>query len=101
MDTDDGGGRKDAWSWLIISGLAVAVVGWGLLIFVTVGDKGLPPWDYTILPDVPGESAYSTHSAPEYSGRVPKPNVKDEVLMQHVRERPQAGNVLAPQGGGR
>jgi hypothetical protein len=101
MDTDEGGGWKHARSWLIIGGLTIAVVGWGLLIFVTVGDKGLPPWDYTILPDVPGESAYSTHAAPEYSGKVPKPNVKDEVLLQHVREQPQGGNVLTSPGGGR
>jgi hypothetical protein len=100
MDRDNGNRRTDAKSWAIISGLAIAVVLWGLFIFASIGDKGLPPWDYTILPDVPGESAYSTHSAPEYSGKVAKPSVKDEVLQQHVRERPQAGNVLE-QGRGR
>ncbi len=97
---DEGGNLK---SWAIISGLTVAVFLWGFLIFFTVGDKGLPPWDYTILPDVPGKSVYSTEGARNYSGEVPKAGQKagGMVLQQHVRERPQAGNVLEQPGGGK
>jgi hypothetical protein len=103
MNADSGDTGSDLKSWAIITGLTAAVFVWGLLIFFTVGDKGLPPWDYTILPDVPGKSMYSTQGARNYSGEVPKPGQKagDIVLQQHVRERPTAGNVLEQPGGGK
>lgn len=92
--------RASIKSWLIIVGLSVGVLIWGFLIFFTVGDKGLPPWDYSILPDVPGQSVYSTHSAPEFSGKVPKPIQKDEVVRQHVME-PEADSKAYEVLGGR
>lgn len=93
--------RERIKSWLIIVGLSAAVVFWGFLIFFTVGDKGLPPWDYGILPDVPGQSVYSTHNVPEFSGEVSKPIQKDEVVRQHVMERGEHSKAFEVLGGGR
>jgi hypothetical protein len=46
----------------LIFGTAVALLFlfWGLFIFFTVGDKGLPSWDFGVVEDIPGQSAYST-----------------------------------------
>lgn len=74
---------------LVASGLAAGFLVWGLFVFSTVGDKGPPVWDYGTVPDVPGQSPYSTGSAR------PLPNVPPYFLHeqaglspQHVKERP-------------
>ena len=65
----------------------VAIVLWGLLIWIVVGDKGLPPWDYSIRPDVPGQSVYSTEGAKEFTGLGPVPPGKQPVVKQHIMRR--------------
>ena len=67
-------------SWVIIFVLAVLFVAWGLFIFFTVGDKGPPSWNFGVVRDVPGESAYSTHQA--VKGRAVPPE------SQHVLGKP-------------
>ena len=69
--------EKTGKTLIIILGIAILFLVWGLFIFFSVGDKGSPPWDFGIVQDIPGESAYSTHSpkAPE-----PEP--------QHVSQKP-------------
>ena len=46
--------------WFIVIAMALFFVLWGLFIFFAVGDKGPPPWDFGVIQDIPGESAYST-----------------------------------------
>jgi len=67
-------------SWIIIWVLAIMFVCWGLFIFFSVGDKGPPFWDYGVVRDIPGESAYSTQRTFEGKGSEPQP--------QHVSEKP-------------
>jgi hypothetical protein len=67
-------------SWLIIIGIAVLFVCWGLFVFFTIGDKGSPPWDFGVVKDIPGESPYSTH---RYT-----PGVSPAPSPQHVSEKP-------------
>jgi hypothetical protein len=67
-------------SWLIIIGIAILFVCWGLFVFFTVGDKGSPPWDFGVMKDIPGESGYSTHRY--MPGESPGPS------PQHVSEKP-------------
>jgi hypothetical protein len=64
-------------SLIIVVAIAISFLVWGLFIFFSVGDKGSPPWDFGIVQDIPGESAFSTHppNAPE-----PEP--------QHVSQKP-------------
>jgi hypothetical protein len=67
-------------SLLIIVGIAVLFVCWGLFVFFTVGDKGSPPWDFGVVKDIPGESPYSTQRF--VPGKSPAPS------PQHVAEKP-------------
>ena len=64
-------------SLIIVVAIAVSFLVWGLFIFFSVGDKGSPPWDFGIVQDIPGESAYSTHSP-----KAPEPD------PQHVSQKP-------------
>jgi hypothetical protein len=67
-------------SWIIIWVLAILFVSWGLFIFLAVGDKGPPSWDFGVVRDIPGESAYSTQRTLEGKGSAPQP--------QHVSQKP-------------
>jgi hypothetical protein len=73
-------GKASLRSWMIILGIAILFLCYGLFMFFVVGDKGPPVWDFGVVEDIPGESIYSTHpgkSAPE---------------PQHVSQKsPQAG----------
>ncbi len=64
-------------SLVIVAAIALSFFVWGLVIFFSVGDKGSPSWDFGIVPDIPGESAYSTHPL-----RSPEPE------PQHVSQKP-------------
>ena len=46
--------------WIIVLAMAILFVVWGLFIYFAVGDKGTPPWNFGVVSDIPGESAYST-----------------------------------------
>jgi hypothetical protein len=47
-------------SLMIVVAIALLFLVWGLILYVVVGDKGSPGWDFGVVEDVPGESAYST-----------------------------------------
>jgi hypothetical protein len=64
-------------SLIIVLVIAISFLAWGLLIFFSVGDKGSPPWDFGIVQDMPGESAFSTH-----------PPGSPEPDPQHVSQKP-------------
>ncbi|RJQ87526.1 MAG: hypothetical protein C4519_00625 [Desulfobacteraceae bacterium] len=67
-------------SMLLPVAIALAFIGWGLLVFYTVGDKEPRDWDFGELPDVPGSSPYSV----ERKGRETEEN---EELTRRLRER--------------
>jgi hypothetical protein len=50
---------RPIWAWIIIFGVAGAVVGWGLLNYAVIRDPQRH-WNFGQLPDTPGESIYST-----------------------------------------
>ena len=90
-------GRHRVWparrsGWLIVCGIAIAFVLYGFFAFFVIGDKGPPGWDYGSLPDVPGESTYSTYPFRESGAPQPEP--------QHVDEKPakEQADVSAGQG---
>jgi hypothetical protein len=62
--------------------LAVFFLLWGFLLFYTIGDKGPPSWDFGVVQDIPGESAYSTQRPLPGRMSLPEP--------QHVSQKPQA-----------
>ncbi len=49
---------------MIVVGMAILFLCWGLLLFFSVGDKGPPPWDFGVVRDVPGEGPHSTVERP-------------------------------------
>ncbi len=76
--------RQVLHGWLVVCAIAVAFVLYGLFAFFVVGDKGVPDWDFGNVPDVPGQSSYSTYP---YRGRVPVPET------QHVDEKPSRAEI--------
>ena len=75
--TPTGNDKSTIGSLIIVMAIALSFLVWGLLIFFSVGDKGSPPWDFGIVQDIPGESAYSTH-----------PPGSPEPDPQHVSDKP-------------
>lgn len=70
-------------TWSIIGAIAVGFLAWGLLIYFVIGDKGPPGWDFSVIPDIPGQSAYSTYSPDSPTGLAPGPE-SPSVEPQHV-----------------
>jgi len=68
-------------SWMIIVGIAVLFLCYGLFMFFAVGDKGPPGWDFGVVEDIPGESPYSTHPG----GAEPD--------AQHVSQKPPQSGI--------
>ena len=89
------GGKSLVATWSILFAIAAGFLLWGLLIFYAIGEKGPPGWDFSIIPDTPGQSTYSTYNPARPTGRVPGPEPMP-VEPQHVRgpgpEARQSGN---------
>ena len=66
--------------WVLVFGLAVGFLLYGLFMYVAVGDKGPPDWDFNVVEDTPGKSVYST--SPEPAGNTGAP------VPQHVSGKP-------------
>lgn len=79
----------------IVLAMAVFFFCWGLTIFFTVGEKGPPSWDFGTVPDIPGESPYSTQTIKDVADLNPLP-VETKVLVdkQHVDDLPRDAGVL-------
>ncbi len=83
--------------WLIVCGIALAFVLYGLFSFFVIGYEEPPDWDFGSIEDTPGESIYSTH--PYGGGETGPPE------PQHVNQKPSeaakdmANNPLAPTPG--
>ena len=60
-------GKSRAWEsrlpWVIVFAICVGLVAWGVVnwFFVREGPRS---WDYGALPDVPGQSVYSSEGLP-------------------------------------
>ena len=82
MDSGTRGNKTDLRSWMIILAIALLFFCYGLFMFLAVGDKGPPGWDFGVIEDVPGESVYSTH-----------PPGAPEALPQHVSQKPPQAEI--------
>jgi hypothetical protein len=90
--------RETILSWVLVAAFAAAMWVWGFMIYFTVGDKGPPPWDYSIIEDVPGEAPYSIYSSQRFHGRVPRPMDEGKVDEQHVSGPPVESRAASPKG---
>ncbi len=72
-----------AGTWSIIGAIAISFLMWGLLIYFVIGDKGPPDWDFSVVPDIPGESTYSTMNPQRPHGLAPSIEA-NPVEPQHV-----------------
>jgi len=70
-------------TWSIIGAIAAGFLAWGLLIYFVIGDKGPPDWDFSVIPDIPGQSTYSSYNPIKPHGLVPGPE-STPVEPQHV-----------------
>jgi hypothetical protein len=68
--------------WMIILAIALLFFCYGLFMFLAVGDKGPPSWDFGVVKDIPGEAIYSTHP----------PNAS-EPEPQHVAQKPPQAEI--------
>jgi len=55
-------------SWIIILVMAFFFLAWGVFAYWVIGEKGPHPWDFGVVEDIPGESAYSTYQPGQISG---------------------------------
>jgi hypothetical protein len=85
-------------SWGIVLAVALVFLGWGLLIFYTVGVSWPPPWRYGVIPDVPGQSVYSVQGAEKRAGTAPSEE-GEKIRRQHVAG-PGGGTELSRARGG-
>jgi hypothetical protein len=46
-------------TWLIVFLIVFGILTYGIVTYVTIGDKGPPGWRYGSIRDVPGESPFS------------------------------------------
>jgi hypothetical protein len=77
--------EDSAWKgWTLVCCLALGFLLYGLFMFVVVGDKGPPDWDFNTVEDIPGKSIFSTYPEPGEAPVSPEP--------QHVADKPS----LAP-----
>jgi hypothetical protein len=65
--------RSERATWIIILMMVLFILIKGMFVYLVVGDKGQPEWDYRPVPDVPGESPYAIYEPLPY--------------RQHVRDR--------------
>ena len=91
--------REAILSWAVVVGCAAAMLCWGFLIFSKVGDKGPPPWDYSIVEDIPGEAPYSIYGSRAFHGVAAHPMAGAEVEEQHVMGPPGEPSTVSPKGG--
>jgi hypothetical protein len=64
--------------WLIVIGIAVFFLAWALFAYFLIGDKGPGSWDFGTVPDIPGESPYSTYQPGVGVAEPEKQHVADE-----------------------
>ncbi len=65
--------------WLIVFGIALAFVMYGLFAYFVIGPGETPDWDFGEVEDTPGQSVYSTYP---YQGQTSQPE------PQHVNQKP-------------
>ncbi len=75
--------------WLIVCGIALAFVLYGLFSFFVIGYEEPPDWDFGSIEDTPGESMYSTYP---YRGEAALPE------PQHVNRKPSDATTGQTQG---
>ena len=46
-------------TWLIVLLMVFGILTYGIVTYMTIGDKGPPGWRYGAIRDVPGESPFS------------------------------------------
>ncbi len=73
--------------WLIVCGIALAFVLYGLFAFFVIGDRQPADWDFGATEDVPGGSVYSTF---------PYRDQAEEPEPQHVDEKPPKAEAPFP-----
>jgi hypothetical protein len=84
-------------TWAIIGGIAATFLLWGLLLFYVIKDKGPLDWDFSVVPDIPGESAYSTMNPQRPHGLAPSIEA-NPAEPQHVMGPPSESQQVEKQG---
>jgi hypothetical protein len=79
--------RRSLKLWIIIGGLSLAFLLYGLTMFLVVGDKGPPGWDFGVVEDTPGKSVFSTIQQQPVGTKGPE--------EQHVAGRPSLADTPA------
>ncbi len=80
------GRRAVVRGWIIVAGIALVFVIYGLFAFFVIGDNQPADWDFGAVKDTPGESIYSTYPYRDRTGE-PEP--------QHVNQKPPDDHALS------
>lgn len=57
-------------TWIVILFALAIILAKGFFAFFTIGDNGMPTWDYRPVADVPGESPYAVYPLLPYPQHV-------------------------------
>jgi len=84
--TEENERSSSVWTWAVVIGLCVFLLVWGLLNYVLIRDEPRR-FDLNTLPDVPGESVYSSEGTPT-DENVPRqtPALPEAVPMSPVKD---------------
>jgi hypothetical protein len=93
-------GKATLRGFAVVVGIALGFLLWGFLVYFAVGDKGAPSWNFGVVPDIPGQSPYSTHSTKRLPIINPSPEgAAQGVSPQHVLGPPGKAGIVQPNGG--
>ena len=80
--------------WLLVIGISISFVIYGLLVFMVVAEKPWPPqWEYGIFADVPGQSPYSTAKSRRFFETGVEEDLNRPARRQHVDQKPETGSL--------
>ncbi len=84
-------------TWAIVAAIPAALLIWGFFLFFAIGTKGSPAWDFSVVEDIPGQSAYSTAPV-EGPPNLPVRQV-EKVTPQHVSGPTEEGAKFVEKSG--
>jgi hypothetical protein len=73
---------RQIWAWPAIILLSIMTMGWGMVMHMAVPEV-VRHWDFGVLPDTPGQSAYATLPPPDRKVVPPQIELPADLLPEN------------------